>query len=219
YYLDYFRYLHILFPVLADIEHRNLLVVLYQRSQRKFELALDLFGFRIRYPQSDCDIIGDMITADRYRIIKNKPFALEYRNVGHAPPDIQQHGSYVTFIRRQTNLCRSNCFGNYPIQLYVSPFHAFYDILDRYDLSYKHVRIDFETVPDHPYRVGYLVISVDDELPRDDVYKLHVFRYLDVPDVAEYFIQVVPGYFPSVYAQPAFVVHDIYVHTMDVDIS
>src|SRR5439155_1848057 len=163
----------------AHARHLDGVVLVQARALRAAELHLDLFRLDHRRAQTDGDVVGQMVAAERdHARVLDGP-AGEDRQIRRAAADVHQRDAQLLLLFRQHRLRGSERLEHDVCHLQPGTAAALDDVLGAADRRGDDVHLRFQAHSAHSQRFADAVLLVDDVLLREDVEDLAVLRNVD----------------------------------------
>src|SRR5438477_7076552 len=160
--------------VAAHLPDLDLLSVVDHVRQRMPVVELQGLGFVERRPQSDGDVAGHVVAADRQHGQMPRRALVVDDDRGVARPDVDEADAEVDLLRGEHALARGKPRAHDVFDVEARPMHALDDVLDRGLSSGDDVGLDLEALAGHADRVAHALLPVDRVSARDDVDDLAV---------------------------------------------
>src|SRR5215469_11406154 len=134
------------------------------------KILFDALGFENWRAQTDREIAGEVVSANRhYRAVGDGPF-LNHDHAGRAGADIRETDAQFAFVGAKHGIG----------DVYPGTIHRRDHILHRRSRGRNHVHTDFEASGDHAQRIVHAGLIIENELLREQVEDLSVGGQLNV---------------------------------------
>src|SRR5262249_37156704 len=137
---------------------------------------LDLLRFLKRRAQSDCYVVGEMVTADRNRSAMRYRSLIEDNDFGGARANVQQAGTQFALVQLENGIGAGERLEDDIIHVNTCAIRGGDEVLCRTGRTGHNMSIHFQAVRNHANRVLYAALIVDNEFLRQQVEGLPVSR-------------------------------------------